>query len=711
MVADYIPGGTKTTKTGRERFNPNLLEFWNHKWFREYVDDFKDKNIFENNGIISGCVISDGGSNSIDVTSGEAFIGGKRITVAAPANYPTPDDGWHVVYVDSAGDVQYEHWVSGDIQSATTQNDAAIIGFALRGNAAFQIYPYYNEISDLPGITNVQHIQPDVTVGVDLVTDPRATNIETDFVAALSAGDKLLFLAGITLTAARVIAVQVEVMADGPDVLLALDTFDLTLDECSGYISLTTVSGDLILDGITHGLIINGAVAVVEGSNFLGSYCLNGVWNSPDANIQLLTQPDHVILTSAKQALYANDDKILRVDADGVTFRRKDNTSVVISDNTIVAIDSTEQLTNDLHFDFDNSDIEILRQFQIDTNSNKVFIDGDKCRVNVHTTEDFNNGLEAETEEDQRVIKNRGSGNIIGLNGRRIFSGGRPMPHDSPVLILDPYIISQNGDSFEGFKVSGSNDDVCLFTDWWKAWEGLDIVGDGTILIPPVFNPFSGVLQRKVFSDDPAGRFLRYNTPIGGSTGVDPDVHARTSPTTLATIASYTSSASAEISDISDADALKLKIGARVADAGSSIPQASSGTPKTTIISSIVHNSTDDNSIFLIDSETGSPVVVSATGNLTIDMSGNSGISHQLDAMQRITGTLGASPTMGLVQSGSFAGVFSDGDNKTDRPVNETASGNFVNFDNADSVSPNPAKTNDDQTFPISRQGEPYLIM
>ena len=49
MVADYNPTGTtRTTKTGRGRHLPNLADFWNHKWFREYADDFLQKNILEN---------------------------------------------------------------------------------------------------------------------------------------------------------------------------------------------------------------------------------------------------------------------------------------------------------------------------------------------------------------------------------------------------------------------------------------------------------------------------------------------------------------------------------------------------------------------------------------------------------------------------------------------------------------------------------------
>ncbi len=402
-----------------------------------------------------------------------------------------------------------------------------------------------------------------------------------------------------------------------------------------------------------------------------------------------------------------NNDATFYTDGSGVP-KDKNNDTVVLATDEKVLITHNTTLTSDLilastaerlsvqmlkgaTLDLGDSGGGVPYDFRLDINNARL--------CDIYTTEDFQD-LSALTDEQQRVVKNRGEGNIIRLNNRQIFSGNRPIEIFSPIQIPDPYVISQNGFSFEGFKVSGSNDDVCLFTDWWKAYGGLDIVGDGTILIPPVFNPFSGSLQRKVFSDDPAGRFMRLNTPFGGATGVDPDVHSRTSPETLATITSYTSSASAEINDISDADAIKLKIGARVQATGLPSP-----TTNTTIISSIVYNSADDNSIFLIDSETGAPAVVSATGNLTIDMSGNSGISHQLDAMQRITGFLD-NVYKGSTSTGVFSAVAGAGNR-----LAGAASTEDITFDNSGSTSPNTAKTDDVETRGISKQRQPYLIL
>ena len=341
---------------------------------------------------------------------------------------------------------------------------------------------------------------------------------------------------------------------------------------------------------------------------------------------------DHVwgTETQVKSSL----DATFYTDASGSPLDSSDSAATIATDDKILIAHNSAQTVNDLVLSTtaERLTVEMLKGNTLDLGDSGggvpfgLQLDIKNARLcDIYTTQDFAD-LSTLTDEQQRVVKNRGEGNRIKLNGRQIFSGGRPTELFWPTAIDDPYVISQNGFSFEGFKVSGSNDDVCLFTDWWKAWKGLDIVGDGSILIPPIFNPATGSLQRKVFSSDDAGRFMRFNTPIGGSTGVDPDVHSRTSPSTLATIATYTSSASNEISGILDADAIKLKIGARVQATG-----VLGGTTNTTIISRIIHTGTDDNSIFLIDSETGGDVVVSATGNLTIDMSGNSGVSHQLD--------------------------------------------------------------------------------
>lgn len=84
--------------------------------------------------------------------------------------------------------------------------------------------------------------------------------------------------------------------------------------------------------------------------------------------------------------------------------------------------------------------------------------------------------------------------------------------------------------------------------------------------------------------------------------------------------------------------------------------------------------------------------------------------AEQDDAMQRITGTVTRLPeTSGHFGSDSVGtGVFSfSGDQDAQRSISRTAGDfdnlfEFMNFDSSNSISPNPAKTDDDETRPIN---------
>jgi len=315
---------------------------------------------------------------------------------------------------------------------------------------------------------------------------------------------------------------------------------------------------------------------------------------------------------------------------DGTKFIDKDSAEVTIEDGKRIEIVGTS-LSADIEFSANRLHIFMKGGSEFNLNGYKIIISGDKCRCEIDTDEDYNNGLEDETIEDQRVIKNRGFKNRIWLNNRLIFSGDAPTFFFTPIEQKDPYIIYENGDWNNGIPDSGSNDGENCFCDMWKY-----LGGDQTLQIGPCWNPLSATSQWKyITTAADGGRFIR---PVSlGDGTVDPDPHTRTHPGTLGTvttISTYTSSASAEISGISDADILKVKVGCRVYDADENIPQFVDLTPKTTVISKIVHNGTDDNSIFLIDSESRDPAVVSASGDLTIDWGGNTGLSYQDFAFQ-----------------------------------------------------------------------------
>jgi hypothetical protein len=277
--SDINPAGTtRTSKRGIARHSPLLPNYFNHQWVEDYITDFLQKNIMENNGVISGCVISKNGADKISTTSGEIYVNGNKVTVSTPGDYTITADGWYVTYVTSAGLVIHGYLENSTAQGPVTPDDAVIIGYSAFGNSVFNLYSFFNSVSEFSDVEDkTLHIQPDVTVGPSL-SDTRVTDTEDTFIASLTAGDKLLFLSGVTLTGSRDVSSvgEVKLMMDGPSVQLNLDTFDLTLGECSGYVGLSSNGGKLILNGECHGLVINGSITVEKGANFSGSYFRNG---------------------------------------------------------------------------------------------------------------------------------------------------------------------------------------------------------------------------------------------------------------------------------------------------------------------------------------------------------------------------------------------------------------------------------------------------
>jgi hypothetical protein len=331
---------------------------------------------------------------------------------------------------------------------------------------------------------------------------------------------------------------------------------------------------------------------------------------------------DHVVVSASQLALNAGTETYQASDQ---TFRDSEGAIVPVNDGDRFRFVSMDALTDKLVIPGDYITVRCDRGFQIPVNDQKIFFTGDYIEeARIFTNKDYNNGLEAETEEDQRVVKNRGRGNRIVLNGRKVFSGGFPREFSWPTEIKCPYRLLQNGLSSEGLERTG-NELKCLFKDLWFALNGIEGVA------PPSTTPFASSVLELVFTDDIEGRFLRPVAPSGGLE--DPDVHTRVSPSHLGdytlTSGNYTSAASAEISGITDANIAKFRVGARVRTSNNDIPYYGSGPAVTTIISKIVHNAADDNSIFLIDSETRAAVSVTATGDLTIDFGGNTGISQQ----------------------------------------------------------------------------------
>lgn len=147
--ADYNPAGAvRTSKIAETRLIPLQPDYFNHNWFEDFKRDFIYKNLLENNGITNGCVISGDGVDTISCTSGEALIGGSVITVATPSPFVAVDDGWYIAYVTNVGVVIYGDLINTTVQGSLTPDDAAVLGYAVKGNGVFNVYSFFNDLSE-----------------------------------------------------------------------------------------------------------------------------------------------------------------------------------------------------------------------------------------------------------------------------------------------------------------------------------------------------------------------------------------------------------------------------------------------------------------------------------------------------------------------------------------------------------------------------------
>ncbi|MCK5613468.1 hypothetical protein KAR91_66980 [Candidatus Pacearchaeota archaeon] len=278
--ADLNPAGaTRTTKTGRIRLVPQTLNYFNQKWFKDFMSDFQWKNSMENNGVISGCVISqDGTNNAINCTAGSVYINGITVTVAAPATFPTTGDGWYVAYATDAGSVIYGKMISEDVQGALTPDDAVLLGFVVQGQSTFFVKNYFNDVSDITSVlenhklgTEAQVTSGDATIWYNDTAgvfkdadDATVTLVDYDRVAMIvdTADQDIDFPAGKEI---------VFVPYDAVD----LDSNTLNLDGTySG--ELRVDNGTVVITGLCHGLRINGT-ATVNTTSMTGTVIVNGV--------------------------------------------------------------------------------------------------------------------------------------------------------------------------------------------------------------------------------------------------------------------------------------------------------------------------------------------------------------------------------------------------------------------------------------------------
>ncbi len=260
--SDYNPAGTtRTTKRGIARHIPLLPNYFNHQWFEDYVTDFLQTNILENNGVISGCVITqDGGNDAINTSGGAVYINGNRVTVSASGPFSLTADGWYVSYVTSAGAIIHGYLENSTVQGAVTPVDSAIIGYTLLGNSVLYINSFFNDVSEFANQliisfdqiigTNAQVTTGDATVYYDSGTT--SFKDKDDAVVVFNNGDKIKWIGLDALTAGIDInTIDYLDWAIEPGTTISLGSYDLDLGEnqrgeldLSGTGTLTVLSSN-----------------------------------------------------------------------------------------------------------------------------------------------------------------------------------------------------------------------------------------------------------------------------------------------------------------------------------------------------------------------------------------------------------------------------------------------------------------------------------
>ena len=191
---------------------------------------------------------------------------------------------------------------------------------------------------------------------------------------------------------------------------------------------------------------------------------------------------------------------------------------------------------------------------------------------------------------------------------------------------------------------------------------------------------------------------------------LDPDVHARLDVlgATIADTAAFTTGG-ANDNVITFTTMTNIRNGMRISGADAQgIPEASSTVPGTTVLKNV---DTTAKTAEMIDALTGLDVDSTATvGSIavTMDNSGAAGGSKQDDAMQTIRGSFGSANGSGAgpwANWGFLAGAMgdsattsSDGYGNWGGTTGAAGHPKGVDFDSANSVSPNTAKTNDDES-------------
>lgn len=294
------------------------------------------------------------------------------------------------------------------------------------------------------------------------------------------------------------------------------------------------------------------------------------------------------------------------------------------------------------------------------------------------------------SDADKRLIANQARGVKIKYNEHMLFD-----PNNTGDIIYrdtkaaNPYLIEYDGQQLD-WLADASNTTKTWFRDLNVYLDGL--VSNGST--------FDETRSRFSLAAIPAYRF-QVNTGFGFLRQIsadDPDIHDRTdiNGVSIADTAAFTTGG-ANDNVVTFTSITDIKNGMRINGASAQgIPDGSTGT---TILKNV---DTTAKTAEMIDALTGADVNSTATiGSIavTMDNSGAAGGGQQTDAMQVITGTSGDNR---IGDNSAMTGAFSGGAVSASTSQILAQTGNWLNFDNSLSTSPNTAKTSEEDTYPKS---------
>lgn len=635
--SDYNPAGTtRTTKRGIARHIPLLPNYFNHQWIEDYLTDFIDRNYMENNGVISGCVISDGGSNDINTSAGEIYVDGNKVTVSAPGTFETTGDGWYISYITSAGSVIHAHIVNSTAQGAVTPSDAVIIGYSVLGNSIFQVFSFSNRPSDVP-ISDTLEPQEEYTWGTitqtsagdsDFYTDASGDPLDADDNPFTIDDDSKIQIVHDAVATANILikaGVKKINLSMKPGLTLDMDTYDLELGESGDIIGgnlRVSGSGVLTIEKPTGFTLENDTMSVVNNDGVIvgpvfdnNEFWIWGTETQVDAgNAHFYTDSDGEPLDTKDAAFTLSEDDNIRMIHD-TTFTANLKLNPVSSTRLNVSMIQG--------VDLDFGDAGSGEPY-------KLIIGGNVksgSKITLRGIQEFIDLPFALSSNQKRFISNQSVGVRIQYNEDLIYKGSNGGYHE--IIQLDswpasPYLIRMDGQQLNWMLHStpANNNTLAWFRDLNKFLNGYR---DGNEVASRFTLP-------AVISANP--HLFQVNTPNGIFRDIstsDPDIHSRTDSNgvSISATADFTNTSSTVTFQTSIGN---IKEGMRLNGASAEgIPDGTSGTTILVDIDETARTAT------MIDALTRIPVNATSTTSgvsVTIDNSGAAGGSLQQDTMQ-----------------------------------------------------------------------------